>query len=107
MLNVMSSTAESKNPGLVGSIRKPDEDNVEWLERQLKAPEMRREVSAGSAPDDATTTGDRTPTYVILFGGSDRSAFRLRLIGLTSPCWARRRRNSAKQISMRFRCSRV
>ena len=79
MLNVMSSTAESKNPGLVGSIRRPDEDNVEWLERQLKAPEMRREVSAGSAPDDATATGDRTPTYVILFGGCDRSAFRLRL----------------------------
>jgi hypothetical protein len=79
MLNVMASTAETKNPGLVGSTRNRGEDNVEWLERQLQGPEMRREVSAGSALDDASKTTDRKPTYVILFGGCDRAAFRLRL----------------------------
>jgi hypothetical protein len=79
MLNVMASTAETKNPGLVSSTRNRDEDNVEWLERQLQDPEMRREVSAGSAPDDASKKTDREPTYVILFGGCDRAAFRLRL----------------------------
>jgi hypothetical protein len=36
-----------------------------------------RGVGIGAA--DATRTADRTPTYVILFGGCDRAAFRLRL----------------------------
>jgi hypothetical protein len=79
MLNAMASTAETKNPGLVDSTRSRGEDNVEWLERQLQDLEMRREVSAGSASADASKKTDREPTYVILFGGCDRAAFRLRL----------------------------
>jgi hypothetical protein len=79
MLNVMASTAKSKNPGLVSSTRNDDEDNVEWLERQLRVSEMRREVSAESAPSEARKTTGRKPTYIILFGGCDRAAFRLRL----------------------------
>jgi hypothetical protein len=79
MLNVMASTAKSKNPGLVSSTRNEDEDNVDWLERQLRLTEMRREVSAESAPSDANRAIDRKPTYIILFGGCDRAAFRLRL----------------------------
>jgi hypothetical protein len=79
MLNVMASTAESKNPGLVSSTRNHDEDNVEWLVRQLRVAEMQREVSAESTPNGASGATDRKPTYIILFGGCDRSAFRLRL----------------------------
>jgi hypothetical protein len=48
MLNVMASTAKSKNPGLVSSARNDDEDNVEWLQRQLRVGEMRRDVSVES-----------------------------------------------------------
>ena len=81
MLNVMASTAESENPGLVRSNRDRDEDNLEWLKRQLQVLEMKRDVSAkstrrGEAIDEAT---DLTPTYVMLLGGCDRPAFRLRL----------------------------
>jgi hypothetical protein len=81
MLNVMASTAESRNPALISSTRKPDENNVEWLERQLRTSELKREVSTESAPAAAEANGraDLTPTYVILFGGCDRAAFRLRL----------------------------
>jgi len=80
MLNAMASTAESQNPDLISSTRNREEENVEWLERQLQTSEMKRDVAAESTGDaQVSKTADLTPTYVVLFGGSDRAAFRLRL----------------------------
>jgi hypothetical protein len=119
MLNVMASTAKSKNPGLVSSTRNDDEDNVDWLERQLRVTEMRREVSAKSAPSDANRAIDRKPTYIILFGGCDRAAFRLRLAQahLRDDLWPSHWSHAAllgspqeefsKQSSLKYRCSRA
>jgi hypothetical protein len=72
MLNVMASTAKSKNPGLVSSTRNDDEDNVA---RQLRVAEMRREVSVESAPSDASKATDQRPTYIILFGAATGQHF--------------------------------
>jgi hypothetical protein len=118
MLNVMPSMAASKNPGLVNSTRTRDEDNVEWLEWQLKIPEMRREVSESGPPTQPGRQTGRPPMSYYSEAATgphfDSDSLKLtygmtsgRVIGLTSSCWTRRRPNSVKQISMRYHCSRV